>query len=54
MESAIKMTAQGVRDLNNTGPKKKEAAPIVAAAPVITDQAPPAEPAAASPEAPAC
>jgi hypothetical protein len=26
MESAVKMTAQGVRDLNSRGPKKKAAA----------------------------
>ena len=34
MESPIKLTGQGIRDLNSRGPKKKPAVPAEAVAPV--------------------
>jgi len=51
MEPAHKMTAQGVRDLNHTGPKRRPP-PIgdqVPAPATAVDDAPPAEVASAAP-----
>jgi len=47
MALPIKMTAQGIRDLNDRGPKKKAVAPVESIPPAATDE----QPAVASPPA---